>query len=288
MTGERIHRRRFSTVFSAAACACLFKADARAQGTISSSIRQDWLDRRKESILEPELSIIDPHHHLWDRPTSRYLFQDLLADVNSGHNIAATVFVQAHSMYRQNGPAEFRSVGEVEFANGVAAMGASGIYGKAKVCAGIVGQADLTLGSRVEPVLDALVRAGGERFCGIRHITSWDADESIRNPDYPSPPGLLRDKMFREGLAVLQRHRLSFDSFLYHPQIDELTDVAQSFPELKIVLDHMAGPLGIGPYRGKRDEVFSQWASSIKALGTHENVYVKIGGFGQRYNGLVL
>ena len=105
---------------------------------------QDWLDRRKEPILEPELPIIDPHHHLWDRAGWRYLLDDLLADTNSGHNILATVFVQARAMHRAGGPEEMKPVGETEFVNGVAAMTASGIYGKIRACAGIVGHANLT------------------------------------------------------------------------------------------------------------------------------------------------
>ena len=135
-------------------------------------VRQDWLDRRKEVILEPELPIIDPHHHLWDRPGWRYLLDELLADTSSGHNIVATVFVQARAMHRAAGPEELRPVGETEFVNGVAAMSASGIYGNTVHCAGIVGHADLTLGSRVEPVLEAHVRAGSDRFRGIRHIVA--------------------------------------------------------------------------------------------------------------------
>src|SRR6185295_12619548 len=126
-------------------------------------VRADWLDRRKEPILEPDLPIIDPHHHLWDRQGWRYLLDDLLADTDSGHNILATVFVQARAMHRKDGPVEMQPVGETEFVNGVAAMTASGIYGKIRACAGIVGYADLTLGSRVEPVLEALARAGGGR-----------------------------------------------------------------------------------------------------------------------------
>ena len=158
-------------------------------------VRQDWLDRRKEPILEPDLPIVDPHHHLWDRPGWRYLLDELLADTNSGHNIVATVFVQARAMVRAAGPVEMRPVGETEFVNGVAAMSASGIYGKTRHCAGIVGHADLTLGGRVEPVLAAHIRAGGDRFRGIRHISAWDADASIRNPAYSPPPGLLADKI---------------------------------------------------------------------------------------------
>src|SRR5215813_11957214 len=163
-------RREFVALLGAGPASSPFAV--RAQQTIAPPviIRQDWLDRRKESIIEPEVPIIDPHHHLYERPTVRYLFPEILLDINSGHNIVATVFVQAHSMYRASGPVELRPVGEVEFANGVAAMSASGLYGKTRICHGIVGQADLMLGSRVEQVLAALARAGGGRFKGIRHI----------------------------------------------------------------------------------------------------------------------
>src|SRR5690349_4816087 len=117
-------------------------------------IRPDWLAQWREAILEPDLPIVDPHHHLWDRPGWRYLLDDLRADTDSGHNIVATVFVQARAMLRASGPIELRHVGETEFVNGVAAMSASGIYGKTRHCAGIVGHADLSLGSRLEPVLE--------------------------------------------------------------------------------------------------------------------------------------
>src|ERR1700732_5114629 len=114
-------------------------------------IRQAWLARRKEPILEPELPIIDPHHHLWQRPGWRFLLEDLLLDTGSGHNILATVYMEARSMYRDQGPEEMRPVGETEFANGIAAMCSSGAFGKTRACAGIVGNGALFLGSRVEP-----------------------------------------------------------------------------------------------------------------------------------------
>jgi predicted TIM-barrel fold metal-dependent hydrolase len=249
------------------------------------AVREAWLDRHTEPILEPELPIVDPHHHLWDRPGWRYLLHDLLTDTGSGHNIVATVYVQALSMYRSSGPEEMRPVGETEFANGAAAAAASGIYGKTRVAAGIVGQADLTLGGRVEPVLAAHLRAGGDRFRGIRHITAWDADPIIPNRNYSPPPGLLADPRFREGFAVLGRLGLSFDAWLYHPQIDELTALARAFPASPIVLNHVGGPLGIGAYGGKRKEVFHAWAASIKALALCPNVYVKVGGLGMRIGG---
>ena len=154
-------------------------------------VRNDWLARRKEPILEPDLPIVDPHHHLWDRPGWRYLLDDLLADINSGHNIVATVFVQARSMHRADGPEDLRPVGETEFVNGVAAMSASGIYGPARVCAGIVSYADLRLGAASRRC-SRRNRAGGGRFRGIRHIAAWDADPTVRNPGNPAPPGCSR------------------------------------------------------------------------------------------------
>src|SRR6201996_8523939 len=122
-----------------------------------------------EPILEPDLPIVDPHHHLWLRNGHRYLLDEVLADFNSGHNVVATVFLECHSMYRADGPVELRSVGETEFVAGIAAMSASGNYGKTRVAAGIVGYSDLTKGDWVEPVLEAHIRAGGGRFRGVRH-----------------------------------------------------------------------------------------------------------------------
>src|SRR6516165_196742 len=244
-------------------------------------VHQDWLDRRKEPILAPDLPIVDPHHHLWDRPGWRYLLDELLADTSSGHNIVATVFVQARAMVRATGPVAMRPVGETEFVNGVAAMSASGIYGATRHCAGIVGYADLTLGDAVAPVLEAHMRVSGNRFRGIRHITAWDADPSIRNPAYSPPRGLLADAAFRRGFAVLHRLGLCFDAWLYHPQIDELTDLARAFPDSSIVLDHVGGPLRIGAYTGKQEE-FERWTAAIKRLAGCPNVCVKLGGLGMR------
>jgi predicted TIM-barrel fold metal-dependent hydrolase len=248
-------------------------------------VRDDWLARRTEPILEPALPIVDPHHHLWERPGWRYMLDDLLADTNSGHNIVATVFVQCRSMHRADGPEAMKPVGETEFVNGVAAMSASGQYGKTKICAGIVGHADLRLGTRVRDVLEAHIRAGGGRFRGIRHITAWDGDKTLMNPAYAPPPGLLADRTFRDGFSALAPLNLSFDAWLYHPQIDELTALAQAFPGTPICLNHVGGPLAIGAYAGKRDAVFSGWSKSIRALAQCPNVVVKLGGMAMRING---
>ncbi len=248
-------------------------------------VREDWLDRRREEILEPNLPIVDPHHHLWDRPGWRYLLPELLADTNSGHNIVATVFVQCRAMYRADGPAELKPLGETEFVNGIAAMSASGGYGKTHVCEGIVGHADLTLGARVEAVLDAHLRVAGDRFRGIRHIAAWDADPSIGNPNYAVPQDLMQGAAFREGFARLGKLGLSFDAWLYHPQIDDLAVLASAFPDTPVVLNHVGGPLHIGAYTGKQKDVFARWQPAIRALAACPNVHVKLGGLGMRING---
>jgi predicted TIM-barrel fold metal-dependent hydrolase len=248
-------------------------------------VRDAWLARRVEPALEPGLPIVDPHHHLWDRADWRYLLDDLLADTNQGHNIVATVFVQCRAMHRATGPEAFRPVGETEFVNGVAAMSASGSYGKTEVCAGIVGHVNLMIGSQAGEVLDAHIRAGGGRFRGIRHISAWDPDPVIMNPAYQPPEDMLATAEFRAGFRELGRRGLTFDAWLYHPQIHWLTGLARAFPETQIVLDHVGGPLGIRGYAGKRDQVFADWKARMTELATCPNVHVKLGGLGMRING---
>ncbi len=250
----------------------------------ASPIRQAWLDRLHEEIIEPDLPIIDPHHHLWDRPGWRYLLDELLADLNSGHNIIATVFLQCRAMHRADGPEPLRPVGETEFVNGVAAMSASGGYGPARVCAGIVGHADLTLGAAAGAVLDAHIRAGGDRFRGIRHTNAWES--SVPRPTNAPRPELLADSDFRAGFAELAPRDLSFDAWMYHPQIPELTALARAFPDTRIVLNHVGGPLGIGDYAGRRDAMMAEWSASIRELATCPNVHVKLGGLGMPLTGL--
>ena len=237
-----------------------------------------------EEILEPQQPICDPHHHLWDHPGRRYLIDELLADTGSGHNVVATVFVECMSMYRASGPPEMRPVGETEFVNGVAAMSASGGFGATRVASGIVSFADLALGDRVGAVLDRHL-AASPRFRGIRHAAGWDASDQIRNSHTNPPPGLYADPRFRRGFAELAPRGLSFDAWLYHPQLPELTDLAKAFPDTTIILDHFGGPLGIGPYAGRRAEVFAAWKGAIRALADCPNVVVKLGGLVMPLNG---
>jgi L-fuconolactonase len=249
-------------------------------------VRQDWLDRRREEIIEPDLPIVDPHHHLVDRPeTGRYLLPELLADIATGHNITATVYLEWLSMYRATGPVELRPVGEIEFANGVAAMSASGMYGKPRFCAGIVGYADLALGAPVEKVLDAMIAAGGGRFRGIRFISATHPDQAAWGSLVNRPAGLLLDQRVREGFARLAPLGLSFDAWMYHTQLGELVDLARAFPETPIVLDHVGGAISLGRYTGKRDAVFAEWSGRIRELATCPNLHIKLGGLGMRMFG---
>ena len=192
--------------------------------------REDWLAQYTEEIIDPARPIVDPHHHLWDRGGLRYMIEEMAADIASGHNIIATVYVDCRSMYRAHGPEAFRPVGEVEFANGVAAMAASGGYGKAAICAGIVSHVNLLLGDGAKAVLEAEIVAGNGRFRGIRHSSAWDADPNVAGMYATRPKGLLLDSTFRKGFACLAPLGLSFDAWLFHPQIGELTDLARAFP----------------------------------------------------------
>src|SRR6202022_3394626 len=240
--------------------------------------REDWLALRKEEVIDPQRPIVDPHHHLWDRGGQRYLIEEIAADIASGHNIIATVYVEARSMYRARGPEALRPVGEVEFANGAAAMSASGGYGPAAICAGIVGHANLLLGEDARAVLEAEIAAGQGRFRGIRHSSAFDADADVAGMYATRPKGLLLDKTFRKGFACLAPLGLSFDAWLFHPQIEELTDLARAFPDTGIMLDHCGGPVGRGRFAKRREETFVEWKASIQDIAKCPNVSVKLGG----------
>lgn len=249
-------------------------------------IRPQWLARQAEEVLEPDLPIIDPHHHLVDRPEhGTYLLPELLADLGSGHRIEATVYLEWMSMYRADGPVEMQPVGEVEFANGIAAMSASGAYGPTRACAGIVGHAELTLGSDVARVLEAMASAAGDRLRGVRFIACSDPDQDEWGVRRIRPLGQLRDPKVREGFAQLAPLGLSFDTWVYHPQLADVVDLARSFPDTPICVDHVGGPIGLGRFKGRRSEVFADWRQRIRELAACPNVHVKLGGMGMKMFG---
>ena len=218
-----------------------------------------------------------PFEHISYRK-GHYLLDQLLEDTGSGHNIVATVYLECRSMYRVEGPAEMKCVGETEFVNGVAAMAASGLYGKTLACAGIVSTAELLQGAEVGRVLDAHIAAGGARFKGIRRSNSYDADAGVLGPLNRNPPGVMMERKFREGFAELGKRGLSFDAWMMEPQLPELVDLARQFSGTPIVLDHVGTPLGLASYAGKLPERFGVWRENIRALAQCENVHVKLGG----------
>ena len=234
-----------------------------------------WLESLQEDVIEPDLPIIDPHHHLWIRNGYTYLMPELAADLNSGHNVVATVFAECHSMYRKDGEETLRSLGETEFVRGQAAMSASGEFGDTRACDILFGNVDLTLGGAVEPILEQHMQASGGRFRGVRLSSCWHDDDKIHN--VAAQPHLLLDARVNEAVAVINKMGLSLDCWLYHPQIHEVAQLADKHPGLTIILNHVGSPILGGPYRGRTDEVFAQWKTSIEELGKRDNVFVKLG-----------
>jgi L-fuconolactonase len=243
------------------------------------AIRPDWLALHSEQAIEPELPIIDAHHHLWEFPDKSYLAADLVDDVGTQHNIRATVFIECSTHYRTSGPDAFKPVGEVEFAVSEARK-AQARMPKTAFCAAMVGNANLLLGADVRPVLTELIAASSGRVRGIRNISVWHGDPSVRASAATPPRGLLLDARFREGLSQLSPLGLTFDAWLVHTQLNEFASLAAAFPETRMVLNHVGGPLAIGPYRGRRDEVFQDWRNGMLRLAQRQNVSMKLGGFG--------
>ena len=250
----------------------------------------DWLALTAEPALEPEIPICDPHHHFWDMrteriPYQRYLLHELADDVNSGHNVRSTVFIEARAMYRSSGPEEMRPVGEVEFVQGLAAASESGLYGPTRAAASIVGHANLLLGDGVEPVLEALQTASPNRFRGIRHSVTWDPHPEIEVTAAHRMKGQLADDNFRAGARVLSRMGMSLEAWMYFPQLTELADFAKAVPDLTIILNHIGGLLRVGPYSNNDDEVLEAWRNGIAAVAECPNVNVKLGGIGMPRTG---
>lgn len=243
----------------------------------------DWLALTQETTLEPDLPICDPHHHFWDFrdvriPYQRYLLDELNSDVYSGHNIRSTVFIETRSMYKPDGPDDLKPVGEIEFVQGLAAASASGIYGPTRAAAAIIGNGNLNLGEKVQPVLESLRLASPNRFQGIRQSCGWDP-----NPDVETraPEQQLANANFRKGAQVLANMGLSLDITVYFHQLEELADFAKSVPELTIILNHIGGLYRIGPYANKDNEVLPHWREGIRKVSECENIVLKLGGIGQ-------
>lgn len=246
-------------------------------------VREDWLALRTEEAIEPERPIVDAHHHLWDKPGSRYLLDEMLDDTCSGHNIVATVFAEGKCHYRPEGPEELRPIGETELV--VAIANEAMRRDTAQIGAAIVGFAELTLGERVGDILDAHLAAAPGRFRGVRYSSAWHADPEARGSVLVQPPGILYDNRVRLGLEALASRGLVFDAWMYHTQLGDLVDLAHDHPRLSIVLNHVGGPIGIGRYAGREEDVRDDWRHFMRRLARHDNVTVKLGGFGMLMSG---
>jgi predicted TIM-barrel fold metal-dependent hydrolase len=241
----------------------------------------EWLKLRSEDVIEPERPIIDAHHHIWNRHAP-YLADQLLADLKTGHMVRATVFAECSFMYRADGDPRFASVGEVEYINGIAAAFASNCYGPIRACAGIVGRVDLTMGAYAGEVLRACLERAPDRFRGIRQMAGWDESPEVSTLMRPPPKDLLLDSRFREGFAQLGPLGLSFDGMCYHPQLPQLIDLVDAFPDTTVVVNHLGGLVRRGPYRNDPDAVLKGWTKNIRELGKRPNTFMKIGGLAMR------
>lgn len=232
-------------------------------------------------VIDPELAIVDPHHHLWIQPHGRYLLDEFAADLASGHNVQATVYVECNAMYRRTGPEALQPVGEAEFVAGTAAMSDTGLFGSTRICAGFVGRADLTLGASVDDVLDALAVASGGRLRGIRGVATWDADSGVNTGVRPfGPKELLLDSKFRIGFEKLISRGLVYDAWQYHPQLPELCSLADAFPNAQIVVNHCGGLLRIGSYA--TPDTYERWRALVTETAKRPNTFMKLGGLSAR------
>ncbi len=237
---------------------------------------------RDEPILDPGLPIIDAHHHLFDRPAMRYMFDDFLADAQAGHRIVASVYVETQAFMRAGGPEVLRPLGEIEFANGVAAMSASGLYGELRACAAIVGYADLRLGDGIAPLLERALAAAPDRLRGMRQpVMNHPSDEAYRFFFSGRPPaGIYDHPLFRTGLGQLGAYGLSFEATGFHLQLPEIGRLADAFPNMTFIVNNMTVAMGYGLDGDQRAELFAEWRAGLQDVARRLNVVCKVGGLG--------
>lgn len=224
-----------------------------------------------EALDPDEFDIVDAHHHLMEvgRRRHSYVLDDLLADTST-HRVKETIFVEC-AWPDLESIAETRRVAEW-------ALESSKRGGA--VVRGIVGFCDLRVGAAAGEILDRMKIAAEGRLVGIRHSATWDPSPLIRNHRTKPTPGMYCDARFREGFRELANRGLTFDAWVYHPQLHDVVDLARAFPETTIIKDHLGGPLGKGPYEGHADEVTDVWKRHMAELASCPNVYLKIGGIG--------
>ena len=239
--------------------------------------RLEWINKGQEPPVDSEQRIIDPHHHLWERGGSRYRAEELSEDTSRGHTVTDTVFVECLANYRKEAQKELRSIGETEFV-----VDESVRSKELKGCniSGIVAFVDLSLGHKINDLLEAHQEVSGEMLKGIRHATAWSSDPDISISHSKPSEGLMTNKAFLEGIRSLGTRNLSFDAWMYFDQLHELHDLAKEAPNTRIIINHLGAPLNLGKWKKKQDNVQAIWKSELQKLAKLENVYLKIGGIG--------
>jgi L-fuconolactonase len=250
----------------------------------TAELRQWHAGAIEEEVIEPELPIIDPHHHTYDDfgGAYQYPFDDLRNDLDSGHRIVGTVYVEGYSpSWYPNGPEHLRPVGEIKRIVDVTREPWQLQHGPCDLAAGIVGFIDLTLEEdKVDQVLQAYREASGGRVRGVRHRAVYDGGVVGRYIIDAPKQHILADPAFRRGFARLASYGLCFDSWLYHPQLDDLIGLAEEFPKTPIVVNHAGGLIGVEEYARDRSLQIALWKKSLHALAELPNVFLKIGALG--------
>jgi len=243
-----------------------------------------WLSKVEEEIIDPERPIVDPHHHLWRRiGFGPYLLEDLWLDTDTGHNVVKTVFMECAAEYREEGPKELLSLGEVDFVVEQAEASRQGGAGEPEIAA-LVSHADLCLGDALEEVLAAHVEQSKGLFRGVRHAGAHD-DEPALMIAGRAPADLYADPEFRRGVGLLGKLGHTYDTWHYHHQNPGFAELARAVPDTVLVLDHFGTPLGVGRYAGKREEIFQQWKKDVAEIAQCPNVVAKLGGMAMPDNG---
>ena len=258
------------------------------------TVNLEWLRRVVEEVIDPSQRIIDPHHHLWQKTTGdtpnvrrhrlyNYMLEEFWEDTSSGHNVTDSVYIECSEFFWNSKDEHFNPLGETEYIKNLSQISCKNTE-KTSI-SGIIGHANLLLGKNANEILDRHVEIGGNLFKGIRHAGSWDSNTDINNSHHNPPRDMYLINEFLEGIKLLSAKELVFEAWQYHHQLPQVTNLARKNPDLIIVLNHFSGPLGVGPYATKKDEVYRNWKKDLKALARCENVFAKLGGLAMPING---
>lgn len=200
-----------------------------------------------------------------------YLTQDYVADLADVAEVVGLVHVEAGWVVKEpTGP-----VDETRWVDGLAPVGNVGMLG-------IVANADLTLGERVEDVLVAHLEAS-TRVRGIRDLLAWHPSREIMNTT--DDPERSRQADFRRGFEMFSKYGLNFETSIFSTQLTEMVELARTFPEQPILVCHMATPVAVGGPIGEvgrtadeRARIRGEWAEGIARLAECANVWMKLSG----------